>query len=483
MKTSQPSSHNDADQRLAACRSFDPQVLDHSVCHLAVLTSEPRFAPAVSAVRIQSKHGKQWPVSSVHSLSITSSASYMFHACVVRIRGVVPPNLRASFHISSFSAACFPFYFRTGGVAAFCGNMTRETSGLDEQTILSVISALDDKGLHLNSPRLDANWELAGMPASGDTSNYYLSGTTSHLGPCQSFILIKPVLKVQISLTLSLNLIHSTHVTSFNSSPLSSAEPHFSDLIFKMPLCRFHPARQCVCDGTLVKLRRGAKIPMLIDTPQGQWSLSPRAMRETWPALMDDFQRSGNRRLNPLNRFGAGFTNINDIYFEGLAWEYFASRLAHLEHESRFGPQPLVYGLDPDNPLYDLYDKAKFALRNQGPAACVNILGIALGLFERICDRLVGSDKYGQWGFGRGMYMEVIEMARLFAPMISQFSPVGIYSLLTSLWKMVSGDDFTLMRVTDQIDAQSQQALLNIAQNDYYTNGSLAAVDIYNVLL
>jgi len=238
-----------------------------------------------------------------------------------------------------------------------------------------------------------------------------------------------------------------------------------------------------MCDGALVKLRRGANIPMLIDSPQGQWYLSPRALRETWPALMDDFRRSGNRRLNPIRRFGAGFTNINDFYIEGQAWDYFASRLAYHEHESRFGPERLVYGFDPENPLYRLFGNAKSALRNQNTPAAIKILGTALELFERICDRLAGSDQYGQWGFGRGMYMEVIEMARLFAPMISQFSQFATYNLLISLWKMVGGDNFTLMRVTDQIDDQDQQVILNIAQTDFLVNGSLAAVDIYNVLI
>jgi hypothetical protein len=48
---------------------------------------------------------------------------------------------------------------------------------------------------------------------------------------------------------------------------------------------------------------------------------------------------------------------------------------------------------------------------------------------------------------------------------------------------MVGGDNFTLMRVTDQIDDQDQQVILNIAQTDFLVNGSLAAVDIHNVLI
>ncbi|KAE9371114.1 hypothetical protein N431DRAFT_483709 [Stipitochalara longipes BDJ] len=218
-------------------------------------------------------------------------------------------------------------------------------------------------------------------------------------------------------------------------------------------------------------MRRGANAPMRVYGALGPMRLSPQHLRETWPALFHQWRGSGNTHFNPLQYFN--ITNPNSAFLELWAWEYFATRLKWLEREDRFGPQPLVHGHDDENPLYYLYTEAKNAIRDPfGPniLLCQTFLNVALGLFERICTRLLARDKYGRTGYRQGIYMEVIEMARLFAPMISQFSVNDVfdmYDLLAWLDQMVGGnqDPNMLRRVTDQLGYAEQQGLLQIAQS------------------
>jgi hypothetical protein len=122
----------------------------------------------------------------------------------------------------------------------------------------------------------------------------------------------------------------------------------------------------------------------------------------------------------------------------------------------------------------------KEALRNSDPFFYLH-LEDALTLFPRICKYLSSTDYQGK-GFGQGMYMEVLEMARLFAPIISEFDPQGMYELLVSLDEMTRGDIRTLRSVTDQIAPQYQQEILYLAAVDASVRGSLAGIRIYQVL-
>jgi hypothetical protein len=218
--------------------------------------------------------------------------------------------------------------------------------------------------------------------------------------------------------------------------------------------------------------------------------LSPRHLQETWPALLNQWRLSGNTQFDPLQYFNP--QNANDAFLELWAFEYFVTRLKWLEREDRFGPSPLVNGHDNQNPLYYLYNEAKEALRNAGANPWSQgqyiqlldaILFTALDLFERICTRLLARDQYGRVGYRQGLYKEVIEMARLFAPILSQFHPFDMYLLLTWLDEMTGSgmDPDILRRVTDQIGYQDQYYIRLLAQQDAL-NGSAVGLRIFRVL-
>jgi hypothetical protein len=218
----------------------------------------------------------------------------------------------------------------------------------------------------------------------------------------------------------------------------------------------------------------------MIDTDLSQWSLSPLDLRENWPVLLNQFRQSGNRRFNPVAHFSPSFTSFNDVRIERLAWDYMGSRCAHLELQSRFGNVPPVSGFDYENDLYRFFNTAQDLYRQGLYIECEQILGDCLDLFDRICARL---SQGGGVGYGKGMYMEVIEMARLFAPLVAEIDPSGMYSLLESLYKMTGHDDQTLRRMLFTITPAQQDEIRTVAFIDYQVRNSILARHILEILM
>ena len=252
-----------------------------------------------------------------------------------------------------------------------------------------------------------------------------------------------------------------------------------SELEFKMWAMGLRRPR----DNQLVKMRRESRIPVLIDNGAfGTHRLSPSHLRQNWPFLYHDLRQSGNRVLDPISRFGATFRNRRDFDIEPLVWAYFGSRLKNLEREDRYGLQsPPFRGLDPDNLLFLLYVEIEADLRRNDLNSLNDDLGTVVSIFRRLCELLSGTDHRGR-SYGQGLYMEILEMARLFASMISEAAPVAMYLILESIDNMTDGDTFTLQMVIIHIAPADQQDIIDLALGEAL-RGSLAGDRIFQAFI
>lgn len=231
--------------------------------------------------------------------------------------------------------------------------------------------------------------------------------------------------------------------------------------------------------SSLVKQRRGLNVPLMIDTQQSQWFLSPRHLQKHWPSLHQDFRLTGNSVLDPVTRFSPNFTNWRDVQTERWSWEYLASRCARLEHQSRNHYRPSVSGFNPENDIFQAFLYIQDCWRNGNLPEVDRVLDEALGLFDRVCE-LLGTN--GGNGYGQGMYMEVVEMARLFTPILAQIDMLGMYQLLESMYKMTGRNDMTLQRMLFALALNQQDEIFNIAVYDFQTRQSFISNHIIQIL-
>lgn len=226
-------------------------------------------------------------------------------------------------------------------------------------------------------------------------------------------------------------------------------------------------------DDRLVKMRRESRIPVLINGALGTHQLSPSHLRQNWPFLYHDLQQSNNRVLDPISRFGPTFRNLDDFAIEPWVWAYFGSRLKYLEREDRYGLQsPPIRGIDQENPLYILYREVQYDLRLRNRNSLNDHLWWVVSIFRRLCELLRGTDYRGR-RYGQGLYMEVLDMARLYAPVISGDAPIAMYLILESTDDMTDGDIFTLQMVINHIAPPDQQDVFIVALGEAQI-GSLA---------
>jgi hypothetical protein len=167
---------------------------------------------------------------------------------------------------------------------------------------------------------------------------------------------------------------------------------------------------------------------------------------------------------------------VDDFAIEPLVWAYFGSRLKNLEREDRYGFQSPPMGRDPENPLFLLYGEIQDDIRLGDLNSLVEDLQTVVGLFKRLCELLNGTDYRGR-SYGQGLYMEVLDMARLFAP-IASVAPTFMYLILESIDNMTDGDIFTLQVVINHIAPADQQDVENLALVEAFQYGSLAGYRI-----
>jgi hypothetical protein len=212
-----------------------------------------------------------------------------------------------------------------------------------------------------------------------------------------------------------------------------------------MPLCGRHPARQCVCSYALVKMRPGTNRRVKIDTFLQRYKLSPVDLQENWPALLSQMQQAGNSVFNPILYFSNQFAGPRDAQIESSAWDYITTRCRILERQSRFGNVPPIIGRDSENEVYlafkDLQELWNLCL----VPGLLNVWNFFQSKFQdfqdvlgRICTRL------GVGGYEKGLYVEVLEMGRIFAPFVAEVAEYGfvdpqiMWSFLESFYKLTA---------------------------------------------
>jgi hypothetical protein len=231
-------------------------------------------------------------------------------------------------------------------------------------------------------------------------------------------------------------------------------------------------------------MRRGANRRMMVDTSKGRYALSPIDLRENWPAFLKQMRLSGNQVFDPMTYFANTFTSPQDAQVEDSAWTYIISRCKLLERQSRFGSVPPSIGFDDENDLWQTCNQAQVLCRSGDPFYFfqgIQLVDEWLQVFDRVCIRLAATNS----GFGKGIYMEVIEMARIFVPFIADpaidphplyqgLSSFGLlYRLLESLYKMavtIGLEDETLRRVLLAIPLAWQGQLCNAVTALYQTS-------------
>jgi len=212
-----------------------------------------------------------------------------------------------------------------------------------------------------------------------------------------------------------------------------------------MPLCGYHPARQCVCSYSLVKMRPGANRRVKIDTLLQRYKLSPIDLQENWPALLSQMQQAGSSVFNPILYFSNQFAGPRDAQIESSAWDYITTRCRVLERQSRFGNVPPIIGRDSENELY-LAFKDLQELWNlifvQGVFTFWNFFYPKFQDFQDVLDRIC--TRLGVGGYQKGLYVEVLEMGRIFAPFVAEVAeeafghPQIMWSFLESFYKLTA---------------------------------------------
>jgi hypothetical protein len=237
--------------------------------------------------------------------------------------------------------------------------------------------------------------------------------------------------------------------------------------------------------GDLVEKRRGASYPLHV-AAANHYRLSPRYLRRNWPGLVEECRRSGNRRLDPMTRSGFYPRNYEELLIEPWAWEYVLSRCAHLELQGRLRYQPLFRGLDAENPLFELFQIATDEFRYGNPMMGEGTVKSAVELFSRVCTLLAElRDSRDLRGYGDSLYLEVIEMARLFAPLVAEVdyqvnqAALLLFSMLEGLDEMTEGHGQTLVQVIQTLPHFFQDFLRDTAEMIWNTDRRFLAKDIY----
>lgn len=229
----------------------------------------------------------------------------------------------------------------------------------------------------------------------------------------------------------------------------------------------------------------------MIGTYQQLHRLSPIDLKENFPGLLRQIRQSGNSIFNPMLYYSNTFTSPNDFRIESLAWHYISSRCGILERQSRFGGVPPFAGRDDDNDLYDGFKE----LRYLWPVWGQGDLGLfvdCLDVLDRVCDRL------GEGGYRKGIYVEVIEMGRLFAPFVTEVAiqldnwqlanwEMIVWSFLISFYKLtawmgIRGVEETLREVLFALTPIQRDTIENIAWLYYQNTGDYLAHRVLVVL-
>jgi hypothetical protein len=230
--------------------------------------------------------------------------------------------------------------------------------------------------------------------------------------------------------------------------------------------------RGCRCNMSLVKhIGRASRVPLMIETSEGTWSLGQRAIARNWPALLNDFRSSGNRILVPQQRFGRSFKSWGELEMEPHVWEFLARRLAHLEVQCPYQYNPLISGPGLSNDLLTLLERARDAWM-AGDPSYLEALEYGLRLFNRICE-VVGS--FGGSGLGSRLYVEIIETARQYAPMVAMVNLEQLFRLFDSVFIMTERDENTLVILLKTLTPQDQQKLLQVARHILQQEGNILA--------
>ena len=211
---------------------------------------------------------------------------------------------------------------------------------------------------------------------------------------------------------------------------------------------------------SLVKhVGRAGRVPLMIETSEGTWSLGQRGIARNWPALLNDFRSSGNRILVPQQRFGRLFKSWGEHEMEPHVWEYLASRLARLEAQCSNQYNPLVSGLDPSNKLLGLLQSATMAYINGDVALWEEMIRLGLQIFERVCE-VVASGAGG--GVGSRLYVEIIETARLYVPTVVELGFEELLLLLESVFIMTGRDQNALVILLKALSPHQQRGLIDV---------------------
>jgi hypothetical protein len=192
-------------------------------------------------------------------------------------------------------------------------------------------------------------------------------------------------------------------------------------------------------------MRPGANRRVKIDTLLQRYKLSPIDLQENWPALLSQMQQAGNSVFNPILYFSNQFAGPRDAQIESSAWDYITTRCRILERQSRFGNVPPIIGRDSENELYlafkDLQELWNLVFV-QGVFTFWNFFYPKFQDFQDVLDRIC--TRLGVGGYQKGLYVEVLEMGRIFAPFVAEVAEVGfgdaqsMWSFLESFYKLTA---------------------------------------------
>lgn len=175
-----------------------------------------------------------------------------------------------------------------------------------------------------------------------------------------------------------------------------------------------------MCDYSLVKMRPGANRRLKIDTFEQRYKLSPIDLKENYPGLLRQIRQSGSTIFNPMMYYNNTHAPPNELRIEGLAWDFILSRCGILEDQSRFGDVPPIVGRDEHNVLYDgfkdLQSLLPYELAGLDTRDFYPLFDDCMDVLDRLCTRL------GLGGYRKGLYVEVVEMGRIFAPFVTEIS-------------------------------------------------------------
>ena len=220
---------------------------------------------------------------------------------------------------------------------------------------------------------------------------------------------------------------------------------------------RYYPGRFCYgSSGPIKRIRGPSNSTLWIESHlSSPFPVSRRDLAKCSPNFLNDFQQSGNRIINPIDSFPEAFqSRKNFLYYNG-ALEWSQPRLNAAYFGSQYNP---FFGSrdDIDGCFRIRYENLNEALNFNDQFWLMEEVEHVVGLFEAL-SKLLGNDLRPH------LYLEILDMALHFTPIISHYSPEDMFDLIQCMHTITRHETAVVKRMLDAITPEDRVRLYDMA--------------------